>query len=160
MNATGAVNTLWQRRFWEHLICDEGDFGHHVEIFSGAECAVQVHDMDPVRAGRHEAFRHRNGIIPINGLPRRLTLTQANDAAGSNIDGGKEIHYRRYGNHRVGDSAIWPASAGTDGVAWCRRATRRSRSCSNRLRLPASTDAPFPRLTLRESLATPFILNS
>jgi hypothetical protein len=39
-------------------------------------------------------------------LPRRLTLTQANDAAGSNIDGGKEIHYRRYGSHRVGDSAI------------------------------------------------------
>jgi len=62
--------------------------------------------MDPARALFDEALGDRDGVIPINGLPRRLALTQANDAAGSNIDGGKEIHYRRYGNHRVGDSAI------------------------------------------------------
>jgi hypothetical protein len=62
--------------------------------------------MDPAGAVVDKAFGHRDWIIVINGLPRRLALAKANDAAGSNINGGKEIHYRSYGNHRVGDSAI------------------------------------------------------
>ena len=41
-----------------------------------------------------EALRHRHGVVPINGLPRRLALAQANDAAMSDVDGGKEVHYR------------------------------------------------------------------
>ena len=49
--------------------------------------------MNPPSTLLQKTLRDRQGIIPINGLPRPLTLAQANDAAVSNVDGGKEIHY-------------------------------------------------------------------
>ena len=56
-------------------------------------------DPDPprestARPGSTNRSATADGIVPINGLPRRLALAQANDAAASNVDGGKEIHYR------------------------------------------------------------------
>lgn len=63
------------------------------EIVTGAEGAIEIHDVYPSRPLLSEALRDHDGIVPINSLPRRLTLTEANDAAVSNVNGGKEIHY-------------------------------------------------------------------
>jgi hypothetical protein len=78
---------------------------HDWKIVSRAESTIEIHHVDPACALIYEVPGYRNGIVTINGLPRRLALAEANDTAGSNINGGKEIHYRGYGNHRVGDSA-------------------------------------------------------
>ena len=122
-----------------------------------SERAVQVHHVDPAAPSLGESLRDRRGVLPINGLPRRLALAQANDAAVSNVDGGKEIHYGRYG-------AAWTssrcaiASAGRAGGA--SSASRRSRCRSNSSRSFRATGAPLPSSTRRESLATPFTRNS
>jgi hypothetical protein len=86
-----------------HAVNHSGD---NLEIVSCSEGSVEVHQVDPAGALFDKAFGHCDRVIPINGLPRRLALTEANDAAGSNINGGKEVHYKGYGNHRVGDSTI------------------------------------------------------
>ncbi len=56
------------------------------------EGAVQVHDVNPARTLVGESFGDGGRVRPINGLPRRLALAQADDAAVSNVDGGKELH--------------------------------------------------------------------
>ena len=66
--------------------------GHRVLVVAGAESAVQVHDVDPARPLDQETLRNGSGVVPINGLPRLLTLTEANNAAATNVDGWKEIH--------------------------------------------------------------------
>ena len=58
--------TLWQRRFWEHLIRDEGDYLRHVEY---------IH-YNPVKHGlvkvpkdwSHSSFRRyvENGLVDLN----------------------------------------------------------------------------------------------
>ena len=72
-----------------------GYLGDCRKVIASAQSTVQVYHMDPARTLLDKALGDRDGVIPINGLPRRLALTQANDAAGSNIDGREEIHYRR-----------------------------------------------------------------
>ena len=69
------------------------DAPHDREVVTGAERAIQVDDVYPAGALLDEALGDRDGVVSINGLPRRLALAQANDAAVSNVDGGKEIHY-------------------------------------------------------------------
>jgi hypothetical protein len=41
-------------------------------------------------------------------------LAEADDAAGTNVDCRKKVHYRSYGNHRVEDSCICPARDGAE----------------------------------------------
>jgi hypothetical protein len=57
-----------------------------------AERTIEIHDVDPARPLEYETIRNRPGIVPINGLPRLLALTQANNAAATNVYGWKEIH--------------------------------------------------------------------
>jgi hypothetical protein len=49
--------------------------------------------MDPSRSLGIKLLRYGEWVFPINFLPRSLALTQANDAAVSNVYGGEEIHY-------------------------------------------------------------------
>ena len=141
-----------------------GDRPHDARVVSGAERAVQVHHMDPPGALLEKALRDRDGIVPINGLPRPLALAQTNDAAISNVDGGKEIHYSG-----VTAATAWrfqpPAGRSRPAEPGClwslaEKGSRRSRSCSKAARSDFGTGAPPPILTRRESLATPFIRNS
>src|SRR5690348_18021411 len=71
--------------------CD--DLPDERQVLAVAECTVEIHHVDPAGALIGEPRRDRDRIIPINGLPRRLALAQANDAAMSDVDGGKEVHY-------------------------------------------------------------------
>src|SRR6185503_15000277 len=50
-----------------------------------------VHDMDPGRPRGGELLRDGGRVIAINGLPRRLALAQANDAAAADVDSGIEV---------------------------------------------------------------------
>ena len=50
--------TIWQRRFWEHLIRDEQDFTHHVEYI---HCNPVKHGI--VKALFFEAKYSRSGWI-------------------------------------------------------------------------------------------------
>ena len=106
--------------------------------------------------------RHRHGILPINGLPRRLALAQANDAAMSDVDGGKEVHYgsatgatgpgfRRPAGRWRGAAALRLVQQQEQPVAL---AARSRRGAASRI------GAPLPSSTRRESLATPFTRNS
>jgi hypothetical protein len=62
------------------------DTGHCSKVIAGAERAIQIYDVNPPGTLVDEFLGHRDRIIPVNSLPRRLALTQANDAAGSNVD--------------------------------------------------------------------------
>jgi hypothetical protein len=65
---------------------------HGYLVVALVEGAVQVHDVNPARTLFSESFGDGGRVRPINGLPRRLALAQADDAAASNVDGGKELH--------------------------------------------------------------------
>ena len=60
-----------------------------------AEGAVEVNDMDPAGTGGDEPLRLCYGIVVVGGFAGRLALTEADDAAGTEVNRGKEIHGRR-----------------------------------------------------------------
>jgi hypothetical protein len=66
---------------------------YNFKIRSSTQRTIQINHVDPPGTLLHEVFGYRNRVIPINGLPRRLALAQANDAAVPDIYGWKEIHY-------------------------------------------------------------------
>jgi hypothetical protein len=61
--------------------------GHDAKIIPSPKGTIQIHHVNPAGARVDKSLGHRDRIVPINSLPRRLALTQANDAAGSNVDG-------------------------------------------------------------------------
>jgi hypothetical protein len=69
-----------------------GNSADRLSVITAPKGAVEVHDMNPPCALFREALGRRDGVVPINGLPRLLALTQANDAAVSNVNGGEEVH--------------------------------------------------------------------
>ncbi len=62
-------------------------------VVARSEGTVEVDHMDPPRTFGAELLCHGERVCPINFLPRSLALTQANDAAVSDVYGGEEIHY-------------------------------------------------------------------
>jgi hypothetical protein len=60
---------------------------------SSTQRTIQINHVLPSGTLLQEVFGYRNQVIPINSLPRRLALAQANDAAVPDIYGWKEIHY-------------------------------------------------------------------
>ena len=131
------------------------------QVLAVAERPVQVHDVNPGRALLGEALGDRDGILPINGLPRRLALAEANDAAVSNVDGGIEVHYRS----ATGATGSWVS---VEGCCAMERGALRAEELQQAVALAhevrragrRAIGAPLPSSTRRESLATPLTRNS
>ena len=62
---------------------------HQLQVFAGTERPVQVNDMEPSGPSGHEPLGLCYGIEMVGGFAAGLALTEPDDTAGSQIDGGK-----------------------------------------------------------------------
>ena len=56
-----------------------------------AACAIEVDDMQPGRARRHEPAGQRDGIVGVRGLACEVALAQAYHPAITEVDRGQKI---------------------------------------------------------------------
>jgi putative transposase len=68
-NGRGEYN-LWQRRFWEHTICDDVDMNHHINYIHYNP--VKHNLVECVADWPHSSFHRyvRMGILPIDWIPK------------------------------------------------------------------------------------------
>ncbi len=52
---------------------------------------VQIDDVDPGRAGLHEARGNRDRVRPVDGFAGEVAFRQADDLASAQVDGGQQL---------------------------------------------------------------------
>ena len=83
------------------------DGGDHLEL---ARCriagSIEVHDVQPARAGVGEAHGNLDRVVPVDRLPVEVAPQEPHDAAAPQVDGGQQVEGRRGGLARCHGTMI------------------------------------------------------